>query len=580
MNRITSRTTAALVAGLVMATAVGATAGPAQARAAGAPGNSGGHGPGRGPGHAPGTPPGHGNSNGNGNGAANGACAGVPANQACFGTLDPVLDLVVKTLGGFAINQGAGFLMKRTGLAGWLNPDPTQEKLDALQGQIAQVSTQLVTVQASVDQISRDLQQVQLNQAYNAIATPIFHTRYVFDYAYRPLFDAAVAAQNATPSTQAAKVAVLNDKKAEFLAAFDSYQLGPASMQIHDALTVNGVSTSLLDAYGRVIMANTRFVNATHSDTLARLQTVFAEYEALAVWMKAEATAARNPDLLAKLVDTEVIGWPDEERNSMPPRIPADTVIDLGPNAATISSTAGRPMWVPQRQPAPGVSIPSFSWRVADATVPNGVDQALARLNAANTAGFSDWRAPTRAEMAALFSGFVRGKAPRLDTFNPAWSFYNQLQDFVWTSDLVNQSVECGRKTTAGEYPVTDVFTRTYATHSGLWLNNSQPTNYNELVWAPFPKLDARAPGWSSNILPADAYKNCDTYAQNALGGGRGALLATRSTGTVEYFALHRPPGAPSGGEPGGSHGGSQGPRGHGPGGVHGPGGPTRPGRR
>jgi hypothetical protein len=97
----------------------------------------------------------------------------------------------------------------------------------------------------------------------------------------------------------------------------------------------------------------------------------------------------------------------------------------------------------------------------------------------------------------------------------------------------------------------------------GLWLNNAQPTNYNEMVWAPFPKLAARVPSWSSNISPVDAYNNCDAYAQVELGGGQGGLLATRDTGSVEYLAQRRPNGASDSGPNHGSHGHGHG-NGHG----------------
>ena len=43
----------------------------------------------------------------------------------------------------------AGFIFRRIGLADLLNPDPTQEKLAAISQQLAQVSAQIVTVQAS-----------------------------------------------------------------------------------------------------------------------------------------------------------------------------------------------------------------------------------------------------------------------------------------------------------------------------------------------------------------------------------------------------------------------------------------------
>jgi hypothetical protein len=530
MNRFTRRTTALIVSTLVLVAMIGATAAPATADR------------GRGPGY--GRPP--------GNGAA--ACSGVPATQACFGVDEPIENFIAKQLGSFVLSQGAGFIFKRIGLADWLSPDPIQGKLDALQAQISQVSTQLVTVQASLDQISRDLQQIQLNQAYNSIKAPIFNTQWVYNYAFKPVFVAAVEAQNATVSTREAKLAVLADKKAQFLAAFNQYQLGSASTQIHDSLKPGGVSTSVVDAYGRVLMATNRFVTAKQSATFKALRTVFAEHEALAVWMKAEYVAAVDPGSLPDLIADEFTGWQAAAALATPPEIPADAVVDLGATTATRVGTSKRLMWVPQRQGGAG-NVPSFSWRVGDSTSANGVAQALGRLNTAAPGGFIDWRTPTRAEVTDLFSGFVRGHAPRLDTFNPDWQGYNQFQSFLWVSDQVPQQVECGRHTTIGEFPVTDIFTRTYQTHTGLWLNNAQPTNYNELVWAPFPKLDARAPGWSSNTLPAPALQACDTYAETALGGGRGALVATRSTGDAEYFALRVPPGVPSGGGNGGPRG-------------------------
>mgnify|MGYP000290364547 CR=1 FL=1 len=102
-------------------------------------------------------------------------------------------------------------------------------------------------------------------------------------------------------------------------------------------------------------------------------------------------------------------------------------------------------------------------------------------------------------------------------------------------------------------------------------------------------ELDARATLWSANIRQTAAYANCDTYAQNALGGGRGALLATRDTGNVEYFAQHLPPpGTPNGPPvdlpPGGptcaSHGHGNGGHQNGDGHDNRDGGPGRSGRR
>lgn len=548
MNRFKGRTTALLVSALVLAPTVGITATPAQAEV------------GRGNPTRIGPPRG----NGNGTGSTSGVCAGVPTTQTCFGGADSTATDVAKMLGQLALKQGAGFIFKQIGLDDWLSPDPTQGKLDALKVQIAQVSAQLVTLQASVDQISRDLQQLNLSQAYYNIKAPIDNTQYVFKYAFLPVFNAAVDAQNATPATRDAKLAILADKKDDFLKAFNSYQLGSASTQIHDALMPNGVSTSIVDAYGRVLMANNRFVTAKDSKTLADLYTVFREQEALAVWMKAEYTAAKNPDLLGELIDTEVTAWQQEEELSLPPQIPDDAAIDLGPTAATRTRTSRRPMWLPQREAWKKGAFPTFNWRVGDSTSPNGVEQALVRLNTTAPGGFDDWQAPTRAEVTTLLSDFVKGHAPRLAVANPAWQSWEQFQTFVWVSDQVDQKVECGQKTSHySEVPVTDVFTRSYPTHVGLWLNNAQPTNYNEMVWAPFPKLAARVPSWSSNISPVDAYNNCDAYAQVELGGGQGGLLATRDTGSVEYLAQRRPNGASDSGPSHGSHGHGHG-NGHG----------------
>ncbi len=471
------------------------------------------------------------------------------------GAQSEITDLVFKTLGGFAINQGAGFVFRKIGLADLLNPDPTQVKLEEIRQQLVLVSNQITTVQASVDQISRDLQQLKLDQAYSNVQAPIANTQYVFNYSFVPVLNAAIAVQKATPAAREAAIKTLDEKKADFLADFNSYQLGSAGSLIHNALSPNGVSTSIINAYGRVLMANDRFVTTQQSEVLADLATVFTEYEALAVWMKAEYTAAKNPDLLPGLITTEIDGWHTTETGSMPPVIPDDAVVDLGAIASTTTSTANRPMWVPQRQAAANTgNLPAFTWRPGDTTDARGVDQALARLNTSAPGGFTDWRTPTKTQVAALFSGFVRGHAPSLTTFNPAWRGYNNFQSFVWTSDQVSQSVECGQAPVFGDVPF--VWNRKYQSYSGYWLNNAQPTNYNTLIWAPFPKLAARADGWSSNISEANAYKNCDAYAQSAFGSARGALLATRSTGTVEYFTQHLPPTPPTGGANGGANGG------------------------
>jgi hypothetical protein len=184
-------------------------------------------------------------------------------------------------------------------------------------------------------------------------------------------------------------------------------------------------------------------VTAQQSKVLADLATVFTEYEALALWMKAEYTAAKNPDLLPGLITTEIDGWHAAEQASMPPAIPDDAVVDLGTIASTTTSTAGKPMWIPQRQAAANSgNFPAFTWRPGDTTDARGVDQALARLNTSAPGAFTDWRVPTKAQAATLFSGFVKGHAPTLTTFNSAWQGYDNFQSFLWTSDQVSQVPE------------------------------------------------------------------------------------------------------------------------------------------
>ena len=466
---------------------------------------------------------------------------GAPAATASLGSSSAIAKWLLEKAGGVLAAEGFGFLFSSIGLSS-LFPSQESKDIAALKNQLDQIGRQLTALQASVDNLSRDITENNLNQQLRELRTKTIQMRDLYDLSFQPLLDAAERYQRAQESDpddiDDAKDALIA-RRNEFYIKYDGYPYSSIANEIHAYLVPNG-SQSVIAAKGRVLLraSGGRFLTADDSKILRDLYNALATQAALAAWLRMERylptirpfpPSGTSPGSMQQFntARTQFVENTRDEFVNLPPVIPDGVVVDVGPGAPNTTNNAM--MWTPGSESNALRFIPGESG-------PGTVPYALTELNTSSASTFTDWQVPSQRELAFLLAGNVPvGDVPAAKTPNDFLAGLNPNHDswdaingkdkwpFIWSDDDTNWKTSC--------YP-TSGYVYTATTKLPLGVTTTTPTPQ----WSHRPPLVAALGGKYQS--PSTA---CNNYVRDMLAGntGNGAVLATRSTGRlrIDYMA-------------------------------------------
>ena len=447
------------------------------------------------------------------------------------GPATSVAKWLLEKAGGVVAGKAVGFVISEVGLNS-LFPDSTTTELQEIRRQLDAISQQLTRVHESLNALTADLADAELTRQLDALREKSRSVRDLYNEYFKSLVAAGIDHQAAKESGDQQRIdaahATLIRNRNEFYKQYDTLGASSLAGNISDKL-VPGDGTSVLAAKGRQMLAHGgRYLTAADSAQIRAVYDNFAEYEALAAWMRMERWIPSDP---APPEGTKAGNLPNyenarqeyldqtrREHVSLPPVIPADTVIDVGP---TLRTTNGAAMWMP---------VSSDAWYQPGNRDQGSVPGELDALNADRGLSLGDWEIPDATQLNTLLSGFSRapGATPNsyLAGLNAASDAWQTIADatpwpYVWTRDVGTVSMTClaatGNGWTTIRVPVQNaVITTTAAPTTGLR-----------------PVLPNMARGDLSTP------PNCDGFLDSAFRGGRGGFLAIRSTGTspIDHMA-------------------------------------------
>ena len=515
-------------------------------------------------------------------------------------------------LAGRAVNMAFDAFARATGLEKIL-PETDAAKavrlLEGIKGQLDDISERIDELSASVGQLITEERQYHLDAALSTLCSITTKQQVLFEQQYVPLVRSGTAlveilagpnpqaADNAGPNGTLSPRVKFEKLRADFIRVYESKQLDLEAgiREIHAALVPGNLQTSVLAAYGQVLMSK-RFLTREDSERLRSLYSDLADSAALASWMAAEfrASSPESDEALLNVFKTYVHNR-DEEQESLPLMIPPGVVVDLGQVNAT--TTNGKPMWFPPEDEDVAWLPSNKGWGIDGI---DDVDKEISALNDPKALGKipgGGWAVPTKAQMTALLSDgciadpankakttggacknavgpktgtTVAGYLQRLQPDDPTWQQLfcqsGPARDcapgvgpaaggqpphaFIWTSEAMGQKMKCGWTIIPPAQS-----SRWYATYSGF------RTLANSASQGLFPPLPEKVPGYGLQNASI-AYDYCDTYfAELARGAPNrkippspwvsGIVLATRNTGTddlnstssssVDYMAQRAP---------------------------------------
>lgn len=476
--------------------------------------------------------------------------------------LGGVQDAIQNAVLGFAKDQVKGFLVNQFGLGAML--DPTGTKLAAISQQLDQISAQVANVQTSINNTYALLAQTDLHTLLNPLVDKVTATYTLYNDYFAPLVRAEIAyatANKAVPSgstceaTSDCSKAQSNFNKAKgtidppagFLGQEENSANSGLNDQIHSYLVPTAGRISVINAYGKYLMTSgSGFLTTATSDQLLGFYSYFADTEVLATWMKAEWNGVRydtNPDEFKRFLAQTLTGdaasnppvtsYIDEELKHLPAPIPAGVVISLSANSAMRTTSQNRPMWLFSNPK--GVNL---IWSPYDPTGKRSVGAAIDTLNSTQVDGFTNWVVPSKADWDGLFSGwmihdnllhFLQRMYPAKNNDIGATIFFTGLGSYVWTSTPSNFIVSVIYA--AG-------FTVPLHTALNLFGNDFTYPVGNPLV--PISNGLSASCSYPGSLTKDQAQQYCLDAAKATLGayvsGNQAALIATRSTGSVNYM--------------------------------------------
>ena len=370
--------------------------------------------------------------------------------------LDLIPDGIKKAVLRYALGKVSDFALSQLGLSGLL-ADPTAAKLDELESQLKDIATDVQTLKGDVGLISVDLSKIGLNQYTDPLDRTVTNIKTLYsDFYEKALQDLAdyvsldlqarADHQTCDDVTDCVKARDLfNTIRGKFLDRFNLGDAGEFNRTIHDLLVPNSHGESAVIAFGLYLAKNGNgFLNANTSHAILNFYNYFANYEALAAWMKAQwETTVDTPAQFETFLNDQVTGFLNDEKAYLPPeQIPDSTVIELPADPAKrTDTTEGLPMWGVIPDPNYGLTnwLPDSVAKPGEG-VPFRRDQM--NTNPAYGAAFNNWDVPTRADIDRLLSA---GKALNpaqtgkdfLQSLNPVWSA-QIAQDlgatpYIWT---------------------------------------------------------------------------------------------------------------------------------------------------
>jgi hypothetical protein len=494
--------------------------------------------------------------------------------------------------GDFA-GMGFSYLSRITGLDKIL-PDSSEAKilkqLDEIKLQLSGISERLDKLTESVGQLISEERQYHLDSALTKLCSVAIKHQVLFEQQYVPLVKAATELGQilAGPNPELADVKGpsgfsprerVKALREDFMRSYENNELvlEGGIAEIHNALVPGSLQTSVLAAYGQVLMTK-RFLTRADSELLAGLYSDLAEAGALASWMAAEYRAGKpqNPEALLNVMKT-FLGNRTEEQKNLPPVIPPGIVIDLG--QVNSPTTNGKPIWFPPSDKDLGWLPGNSQYGVGPV---NEVGSEIKALNDPGGIRGSGWAVPTKVQLTALlsegcvaepgnptkFNGACKNAvvpktgtnvAGYLQRLNPDERTWQQLfcqggplltcapeagpavggappHAFIWTREAVEQKLKCG-------YTIIPPgqSSRLYSTYTGF------RTLANGAAQAAFPPIPEKVPeyGLQNDSI---AHKYCDAYLAGLARGiptrsvprspwVSGILLATRDTGADDLNA-------------------------------------------
>ena len=441
--------------------------------------------------------------------------------------------------GGAVASQGVGMIFSLLGLSDLFgSPDPNTALLKEIKQQLTQVQGQITDLQTglngTIGLLDRDALDSKLISLRENVTNPLDN---LYRYEFTNVVDAAEVLAKAKQGTDQAKIDKATDaligRRNEFYVAFDGC-CKTAPKNIHDFL-VPGQATSVLGSLGRLQLNRDRYLTAVQSAQIRGLYDQFADWEALAAWMKMERNlpaidADRVPSgtfpgsqASYNTARREFLGFRVSEARNLPPAIPAGVVIDAG-SSVPRPGTSNTAMWIPvsgSLRFEPGVG--------GLGTVPG----AQVDLNARYAEGFNDWQVPSQAGLTSLLGGLAAAPAKTpgdfLSALNPASPAWQQIAKnawpFIWSNDLVTQKTGC-MPTVNGSRDLH----HSVVTHTGVSIATSTAT------WSGRPQIPRESP-----TMVSDRSNICTIWvrAQFASPGAVGGFLASRSTGVmpIDYMA-------------------------------------------
>jgi hypothetical protein len=477
---------------------------------------------------------------------------------------------IAEALAKMATDQVGGFVLSQLGLSELL--DPNTKRFDELQAQLNGIRDQISTLQNSVGQVSSELTEIKANQFIVPLDGYVNAVQEYYRGDFKPMLNeledyaaaehAAVAAGLTCDDSEACKRSRQNfeDDRKTFLDHAATH-LGDNG-QIHRLLVPGSTGGSALKAFGEFVMSgrgSTGFLTGADSNRVFTLYRYYAEYEALATWMKAEYQAVHfkdQPKNFADFVDQEVTGFQTKELDELPARIPPGTVISLPVNTVDRTTTLNRPMWIWDWTIEAGLT-----WDPSKPpTQPRSVPAALTTLNTTDAGGkFHDWRVPSRSDFSGLFAGqstrfpndnaseFLDRILPR-DSLERLLKFGNLGAHYLWTSDAAGTTGDVTCALSSSDH----VAVGGYA-HTGIWLGNkltSDPSNF-PLEYVPalvvpltLKPVTITPPGGMTREQRIQWCRD-EAARQVTAAIGSGAeylynkvahLVATRSTGTQKFM--------------------------------------------
>ncbi len=470
------------------------------------------------------------------------ACAPPPEDpppRSAGSTPTSVATMLLEKAGGVAASKGVGFVISAMGLNS-LFPDGDGQQLDEIKRQLDAISTKLDEVSRSLASLTGQFAQAELTAQLTALRDESRDVTVLYKEQFMPMLAAAAAHEEAKESGDQQRIddafAQLIRRRNQFYVAYD--RLGASSLagKISDRL-VPGEATSALSSKGLVMLTRqgSRYYTAADSAQIRVLYENFAEYEALAAWMRMERWIPSDPPPPGDTKEgylpnfenarKEYLDQTREEHAGLPPVIPEDVVIDAGPGQRSMN---GATMWLPVAEAA--------RYRPDDRG-PGTVPVLLDELNADPTRSYGDWQIPANADLTALLSGFTpaAGTTPGtyLAALNPSSDEWQQIADdtpwpYVWSRNTVSFQVRCYYDAPAPGPP------RTYTER----LQNAVGTSTPTAVWGGRPALPTRLTTRTSDRRGP----NCDTLLSAIYDGptALGGVLAARTVvtrGAMDYMA-------------------------------------------